>query len=252
METSGVLPMCGHGSIGMITFALEHGLVRPAGPASCASRCPQAFWMSTYRQAGNKVTSVNFVNVPSFLYARDVEIVDHEFGPLKVDVSYGGNFYAIIEPQGRHGGLGSPDARQILAASPRLRLLIDQKVAQVHPENPSILCQPCYVVGRVRWRKRKGAAPCSRRERYRPQPLRDGNIGAYRPTRGDRAPARRAGIRAPQLYQFAIHGVDRRTHAGRKICRGKAVAIEGSAYVTGYNQCSGQTSPQPVSPKAFR
>lgn len=237
METSGVLPMCGHGSIGMITFALEHGLVRPRRPGELRIEVPAGILDVTYRHAGNKVTSVNFVNVPSFLYACDVEIVDPEFGPLKVDVSYGGNFYAIIEPQGRYDGLGSLDARQILAASPRLRLMIDQKVAPVHPENPSI-----FGVSHVMWSDEFDVETKGSRSA-----VFYGENAIDRSPCGTGTSARIAQLAASgrleegQEFEHRsyinsrfVGSIAERTQVG-KFAAVKP-SIEGSAYVTGYNQ----------------
>src|SRR5579883_2167254 len=75
IETSGCLPMCGHGAIGLVTFELEYG------------------------PDGDKVTYVKIVNVPAYVAGRAIAIDVPGFGPLAVDVAYGGNYYAIVEPQ---------------------------------------------------------------------------------------------------------------------------------------------------------
>ena len=99
IETSGCLPMCGHGTIGSVTFALEHGLVTPKTPGVVRVDTPAGPIEARYRQDGNKVTSVCFTNVASFLMIRDHELDCPELGTLKADIAYGGNFYPIIEPQ---------------------------------------------------------------------------------------------------------------------------------------------------------
>jgi 4-hydroxyproline epimerase len=138
IETSGALPMCGHGSIGMITFALEHGLITPSTPGRLRIEVPAGLLEAAYRVEGRKVTSVKLTNVPSFLFARGVEVEDPELGPLSVDVAYGGNFYAIIEPQGPYRGVDALGADAILRISPRLRAAVAAKVQAVHPLDPSI------------------------------------------------------------------------------------------------------------------
>jgi len=99
IETSGCLPMCGHGTIGTVTFAIEHGLVRPSTPGVLRLDTPAGLVTAEYRQEGDYVEEVRLTNIPSFLYATDLEVECPGLGPLKVDVAYGGNFYAIIEPQ---------------------------------------------------------------------------------------------------------------------------------------------------------
>jgi 4-hydroxyproline epimerase len=100
IETSGSLPMCGHGTIGMITFGLEHGLIQPRETGRLKVEVPAGMLDIIYTCEGDKVTSVQIRNVASYLAAEGIEVELPGFGPLTVDVAYGGNFYAIIEPQG--------------------------------------------------------------------------------------------------------------------------------------------------------
>ncbi len=138
MEVSGTLPMCGHGSVGMITFAIEHGVILPRKEGTLRLEVPAGILDVEYTRMGDKVTSVSFASVPSFLYATDVNIVEPELGVFQVDIAYGGNFYAIIEPQDGYGGVGAFGLRKIVSASPRIRKLIEEKVFPVHPLDASI------------------------------------------------------------------------------------------------------------------
>ena len=74
METSGCLPMCGHGTIGMITFAIEHGLIRPRAPGRLSVEVPAGVVGIEYATEGDKVTSVTIRNVPSYIAARGIRI----------------------------------------------------------------------------------------------------------------------------------------------------------------------------------
>ena len=105
IETSGCLPMCGHGTIGMVTFAIEHGLVCPRVPGHLTVEVPAGLLDIDYALEGDKVTSVTVRNVASYLARRSIEIDAPELGRLKLDVAYGGNFYAIIEPQAGFEGI---------------------------------------------------------------------------------------------------------------------------------------------------
>jgi 4-hydroxyproline epimerase len=138
IETSGCLPMCGHGTIGMVTFALEHGLVVPKAPGRLRVEVPAGVIEIEYVQDGAKVTSVKIRNVASFLAAEGVRIDVPGFGPLTVDVAYGGNFYAIVEPQGPYTGLDALGAAKILELSPTVRRLMREAVEPVHPLDPTI------------------------------------------------------------------------------------------------------------------
>ncbi|TYC92068.1 4-hydroxyproline epimerase [Novosphingobium sp. BW1] len=138
IETSGCLPMCGHGTIGIITFGLEHGLIQPATPGSLRVEVPAGLIEIAYNVEGAKVTSVRITNVPSYVAARGIEIDVEGLGPLTVDVSYGGNYYAIVEPQGAYTGLEAMSASEILTLSPRVREAVCAKFEPVHPLDPTI------------------------------------------------------------------------------------------------------------------
>ncbi len=138
IETSGCLPMCGHGTIGTITIAIEHGLIQPKTPGIVRMEAPAGLVMVSYEQEGNKVKSVKLVNVPSFLAAENIEVECPDLGLLTVDVAYGGNFYAIIDVQQNFGGLEHFTAGQLIGWSAVLRKRINQAHTFVHPNDPTI------------------------------------------------------------------------------------------------------------------
>lgn len=138
IETSGCLPMCGHGTIGIVTFGLGHGLIRPRTPGRLKVEVPAGTIEIAYVQDGSHVKSVRIRNVASYLAARKIEIEVPSFGPLTLDVAYGGNYYAIIEPQGPYRGLDALGAARILELSPIVRRLVREKFEPVHPLNDTI------------------------------------------------------------------------------------------------------------------
>jgi len=138
IETSGCLPMCGHGTIGIVTFALEHGLITPRAPGRLRLEVPAGVIDVTYRVEGDRVASVKIVNVPAFLAAEGIEIDVPGFGLLTIDVAYGGNFYAIVEPQGAYTGLDDLGAARLLQLSPIVRRLVQEQLEPVHPLDATI------------------------------------------------------------------------------------------------------------------
>ncbi len=138
IETSGCLPMCGHGTIGTVTFALEHGLVTPRTPGVLMLDTPAGVVKAEYRQEGQYVEEVRITNVPSFLYAEKLRVECPDLGDLFVDVAYGGNFYAIIEAQPNFEDLDDHTVDQLLDWSPILRLRLNAHYEFVHPDNPAI------------------------------------------------------------------------------------------------------------------
>ncbi|UTV30450.1 4-hydroxyproline epimerase [Photobacterium atrarenae] len=138
IETSGCLPMCGHGTIGTVTSAIEHGVLQPKTPGRLILDVPAGQIRIDYQQNGNKVEKVRIYNVASYLAHRDVVIDVEGLGELTVDVSYGGNYYTIIEPQKNFPGLEHFSADQVLHYSPKVREAINQVVDCVHPDDPTV------------------------------------------------------------------------------------------------------------------
>ncbi len=138
IETSGCLPMCGHGTIGTVTMAIENGLVTPKEPGKLRLDTPAGLVTVEYRQEGRFVEEVRLTNVPAFLYAEDLTAEIEGLGEVKVDVSYGGNFYAIVEPQDCFADMADFTAGELVGFSPKLRAALNAKYEFVHPENPAI------------------------------------------------------------------------------------------------------------------
>ncbi|QIB33954.1 4-hydroxyproline epimerase [Ancylobacter pratisalsi] len=138
IEVSGCLPMCGHGTIGTVTVALEQGFVVPRTEGRLALEVPAGKVEVEYTRNGRFVDQVRLFNIPSYLHAEGVTVEVPGLGELTVDVSYGGNYYAIVEPQKNFAGLDSLSAADILHLSPQVRAAVQQAVAPVHPEDPRI------------------------------------------------------------------------------------------------------------------
>ncbi len=138
IETSGCLPMCGHGTIGTVTMALENGLVTPKTPGVLRLDTPAGLVIAEYRQDGQFVEEVRITNVPSFLYKQGLEVECPDLGALTVDVAYGGNFYAIVEPQENYRDMADYTALDFIKWSPVLRRRLNEKYTFVHPQSPDI------------------------------------------------------------------------------------------------------------------
>ncbi|ESY10959.1 4-hydroxyproline epimerase [Mesorhizobium sp. C386A] len=138
IETSGCLPMCGHGTIGTVTMAIEHGLIKPKTPGVLRLDTPAGLVIAEYKQVGDYVEEVRITNVPSFLYAEGLTVDCPQLGEITVDVAYGGNFYAIVEPQANFRDMADYSAGDFVAWSPVVRQRLNEKYSFVHPENPGI------------------------------------------------------------------------------------------------------------------
>lgn len=138
IETSGFLPMCGHATIGSVTFAIEHGLIIPNTPGLVRIETPAGIVSAKYQKSGNKVVSVRFTNVPSFLLYRDVGIFIDGLGALTIDIAYGGNFYAIVEQQANYHGRASMSIAEHLRFGRAVQQAANAACQVVHPLFPEI------------------------------------------------------------------------------------------------------------------
>ncbi len=138
IETSGCLPMCGHGTIGTVTMAIENGLVTPKEPGRLRLDTPAGPVVAEYRQEGRFVEEVRLTNVPAFLHSQGLTAQVEGLGEIAVDVAYGGNFYAIVEPQENFRDMADFTAGALTGFSPKLRAALNAKYEFVHPENPAI------------------------------------------------------------------------------------------------------------------
>jgi 4-hydroxyproline epimerase len=138
IEVSGCLPMCGHGTIGTVTAAIEEGLVVPREEGRIAIEAPAGRVAIEYERNGRHVEQVRLFNVASYLHAADVVIEVPGLGALTVDLCYGGNFYVIIEPQANWAGLDAMTADEIVRLSPLVRQATERALSPVHPEDDRI------------------------------------------------------------------------------------------------------------------
>jgi|TARA_B110000495_G_scaffold187131_1_gene186272 4-hydroxyproline epimerase len=239
IETSGCLPMCGHGTIGTVTIAIEEGLIIPKIAGQLRLETPAGLVKISYNSVENKVTGVKLTNVPAYLAAQDLEVDCPDLGRLKFDVAYGGNFYAIIDPQPHFLGIQNYTAGALISLSQELRNRINLKYPDqfVHPENDTI-----RNVSHLLW----AGTPLD--------PLSDGrNAVFYGDKAIDRSPcgtgtsARMAqrfarglqDLKRPYIHESYIGSkFTGRIESLTEVLGHKAIipSIEGWAKITGYNQ----------------
>lgn len=140
IETSGCLPMCGHGTIGTITIAIEEGLIKPKTPGKIRMEAPAGLVEIDYQEEDGKVSWVKLTNVKSYLAAENLTVDCPELGEIIFDVAYGGNFYAIVDPQKNFSGIQDYTASKIIQYSQVVRKRINEVYPDrfIHPENETI------------------------------------------------------------------------------------------------------------------
>jgi proline racemase len=135
MEPIGLVPMCGHGSMAIAKVLVETRRVEVTEPVTQVKLDTHAGLVSLAVSVKNgKVGRVTLRNVESFSYVRDVEIRTDRFGNVRVDIAYGGSFYAIV--LSRDLGLESvpKEARKLVEYREIIRHAIQEQLKIRHPK----------------------------------------------------------------------------------------------------------------------
>lgn len=138
MEPDGYPPMSGHTVMGMVTIAIEHGLVTPKTPGVLRLETPAGMVVADYKRDGQKVTSVKLSSVPAFLYLEGYAFDCPELGWLTVDIAFGGNFFAIVESQENFRDLEDYAPDDLIHLGWLVHTTLNDSLEIVHPENPAI------------------------------------------------------------------------------------------------------------------
>ena len=140
IETSGCLPMCGHGTIGAITIAIEEGLISPKIEGKVRLETPAGLVCIDYKQVDGKVEWVKLTNVVSYLAGEKMTINSPDLGEITFDVSYGGNYYSIIDAHDNFAVIDKYTAGELKKYSQYLRNAINEKYPNrfVHPQDDTI------------------------------------------------------------------------------------------------------------------
>lgn len=139
MDGGGYLDMCGHGTIGAATVAVEMGLVRAREPETVVRfDTPAGLVEARVRVEGGRAVEVSVVNVPSFLYRGGVSVEVEGVGEVTVDVAFGGNFFAVVDSDELGLRLVPEEASRLVEVGLRIREAVDAAVRAVHPERPHL------------------------------------------------------------------------------------------------------------------
>jgi len=139
IEVSGCLPMCGHGTIGTCTVAIETGLVKAVEPLTYLTLDTPAGRVQAEATVQNgRVKKVKIRNVPSFLYRKDVEVEVPGLGWLTLDIAYGGNFYGILPAQAVGLTLEKGQGQKLIEAGMQIMAAVGQQIPLQHPLNSGI------------------------------------------------------------------------------------------------------------------
>jgi len=136
-HNEGYSTACGHGTIALVTWAIESGRIRvppgstevpvtvdvPSGRLACVARL----------DADGRVASVRFRNVPSFVLARDVPVTTRNGGPVTIDVAFGGAFYGSLDIRMLGLRVEAAALPELIALQRELRPALERAIDVVHP-----------------------------------------------------------------------------------------------------------------------
>lgn len=134
MDGGGYLNMCGHGSIGAMTVAVETGVVPMEEPVTkVVMEAPAGIIKGDVKVENGKVQSVSIFNVPAFLYKKDQEVELPGVGKVKFDISFGGSFFAIVHASQLGLKIEPKNAAKLTDLAMELRDIINRDIEIQHP-----------------------------------------------------------------------------------------------------------------------
>jgi len=147
MDGGGYLNMCGHGTIGAMTVAVETGMVPVTEPVTkVVQEAPAGLIHGQVFVEDGKAKKVSFTNVPAFLYKKDQEVELPGYGKIRFDISFGGSFFAIVKAEQVGLEIVPENAAKLQDLGIQLRDIINKEIPVQHPELPHI-----HSVDLVEW-----------------------------------------------------------------------------------------------------
>ncbi|HCJ56112.1 proline racemase [Lutispora sp.] len=139
MDGGGYLNMCGHGSIGAATAAVETGMVEVKEPyTQIKFEAPAGLVTANVKVEDGKAKEVSVINVPAFLYKRDVQVDLPGVGTVTFDISFGGSFFAIIKASELDVEIEPKNINIITEKAMALLKIINETIKVQHPINSHI------------------------------------------------------------------------------------------------------------------
>ena len=219
-HNAGYSTACGHGTIALVTWAIEHGLVE--GPEVVVD-VPSGRLHTVARAENGRVASVRFRNVPAFVHARGLPAAARE-----VDVAFGGAFYASVEEQ-----VEPAELPRLIELGRAIKADLEATHVIVHPDEPELR----DVYGVIFWQE-EGVGPLTQR-----------NVTVFADGEVDRSPcgsgtsARLALLHdegrlatGEPLRHLSIVGSEFTGRVVEETPAGVVTEVEGSAHLTGRHE----------------
>jgi len=139
MDPGGYLNMCGHGSIGAVTVAIEMGLVPVEEPVTeVVLDTPAGLVKAKAKVSRNKAKDVTIQNVPSFVYKHDHKVLLPDIGDVTVDIAFGGSFFGIVSAENLGIQVDKNNISKLISYGMELRDVLNKSINLVHPQKSHI------------------------------------------------------------------------------------------------------------------
>lgn len=134
MDSGGYLNMCGHGSIGVASMAVETGLVEVTEPyTEVVLDAPSGIIRTKVKVEQGKAIEVSILNVPAFLYKQNLEVDVAGYGTIPVDIAFGGSFFALVDADKMGLEVSTDNIELLTDLGMKLIQKINQTVEIKHP-----------------------------------------------------------------------------------------------------------------------
>jgi proline racemase len=243
-HNEGYSTACGHGTIALVTWAIDSGRVAAVEPATRVTvDVPSGRLACTARVADGRVERVRFRNVPSFVEATAIELSTSR-GPVRVDVAYGGAFYGSVDVRALGLEVSTKDLPQLIALQRELRPALDAALDPRHPDEPELR----GIYGVIFWQAEAGAMDGTALAQRNVTVFADGEVD--RSPCGSGTSARLALLDAsgelPRGGTLEHRSIVDSTFLGTVTADGRAAGrhatviteVEGSAFLTGHHEFS--------------
>lgn len=139
IHNEGYSDMCGHGIIALGKVLVELGMVRREQPETRVGfDTPAGFIEAFVACDGSRAGRVRFRCVPSFILARDLDVTTPSFGALRVDVVFGGAFYAYLDAAQANLEVRADRVRGLIELGDEVKHAVNRTMAVRHPLEPRL------------------------------------------------------------------------------------------------------------------
>lgn len=134
MDSGGYLNMCGHGSIGVVTVAIQTGMVSITEPVTnVILDTPAGLIKARAKVMQGKVKSVTIQNVPAFLYKKDQRLDIPGIGDITLDIAFGGSFFAIVSAKELDIKVDLDNTEVLTKLGVTIRDIVNKQIKVQHP-----------------------------------------------------------------------------------------------------------------------